>query len=190
MSGPQRHTVIGIGELLWDLLPTGRQVGGAVVNLVYHVTRLGDRGVCLSRVGTDQPGADLVARLEQLGVDCAAVQSDPDHATGTVAVELAGGQPTYTIFEQVAYDFLELSERWLQLAAGAAAVCFGTLAQRTAPGRAAIAGFLGATGPDTLRLFDVNLRQQHWSTEVLDSSLRLATAVKLSDEGGKIDLCR
>ena len=131
VSGP--FVVVGIGELLWDRFADGRrELGGAVANLAYHATQLGDRGVVASRIGRDAPGDELAARLQELGVDCSHLQRDGGHATGSVDVKLtAGGQPSYTIHERVAYDFPVLDRDWRQLAARTHAVTFGTLAQRT-----------------------------------------------------------
>lgn len=180
-AGP--FVVVGIGELLWDRFPDGRrELGGAVANLVYHATQLGDRGVLASRVGADAAGDDLAARLGALGVDCSYLQRDPAHPTGSVDVELAGGHPSYTIHEQVAFDFPVLDRRWQELAARTDAVTFGTLAQRTPAAAAVIRRFVAACPPGCVRLLDVNLRQQFWSAELLQHSLRAATAVKLNDE--------
>ena len=180
-AGP--FVVVGIGELLWDRFPDGRrELGGAVANLVYHATQLGDRGVLASRVGRDAAGDDLAARLDALGVDCSYLQRDPAHPTGSVDVELAGGHPSYTIHEQVAFDFPVLDQRWQELAARTDAVTFGTLAQRTPAAAAVIRRFVAACPPGCVRLLDVNLRQQFWSAELLQHSLRAATAVKLNDE--------
>lgn len=180
-AGP--FVVVGIGELLWDRFPDGRrELGGAVANLVYHASQLGDRGVVASRVGSDAAGADLAARLGALGVDCSYLQRDPAHPTGSVDVELAGGHPSYTIHEQVAFDFPVLDRRWQELAARTDAVTFGTLAQRTPAAAAVIRRFVAACPPGCVRLLDVNLRQRFWSAELLQHSLRAATAVKLNDE--------
>lgn len=178
-----RFTVVGIGELLWDRFPDGRrEVGGAVANLVYHATRLGDRGVLASRVGRDAAGDDLAARLRALGVDCSYLQRDAAHPTGTVDVTLAGGHPSYLIHEQVAFDFPELDRGWQELAARTDAVTFGTLAQRTPAAAEVIGRFVAACPAGCVRLLDVNLRQHFWSPELLRRSLRAATAVKLNDE--------
>ena len=178
-----RFTVVGIGELLWDRFPDGRrEVGGAVANLVYHATRLGDRGVLASRVGRDAAGDDLAARLGALGVDCSYLQRDAAHPTGAVDVTLAGGHPSYVIHEQVAFDFPELDRGWQELAARTDAVTFGTLAQRTPAAAEVIGRFVAACPPACVRLLDVNLRQHFWSPELLRRSLRAATAVKLNAE--------
>ena len=178
-TGP--FVVVGIGELLWDLFPDGRrELGGAVANLVYHATQLGDRGVVASRIGRDAAGADLVARLHELGVDCSHLQHDAAHPTGTVDVKLAHGHPSYTIHEQVAFDFPVLNRGWQQLAARTDAVTFGTLAQRNPAAGEVIAAFVAACPPRCVRLLDVNLRQRFWSARLLEHSLRAATAVKLN----------
>ena len=181
LHGP--FTVVGIGELLWDMFPDGRrELGGAVANLAYHASLLGDRGVLASRVGRDALGDDLVARLRALGVDGRYLQRDADHPTGTVDVALNDGAPSYTIHEQVAFDHPHLDRGWRELAARTDAVTFGTLAQRTPGAAKAIGAFVAACPPHCIRLFDVNLRQRFWSAEVLDTSLDAATAVKLNDE--------
>ena len=181
VTGP--FVVVGIGELLWDVFPDGRrELGGAVANLVYHATQLGDRGVLASRVGRDRPGAALVARLRELGVDGSYLQRDANHPTGTVDVHLAAGHPSYTIHENVAFDFPALDPGWRELAARTSAVTFGTLAQRNPAAAPVIMGFLAACPPHCLRLLDVNLRQQFWSSALLEQSLRVATALKLNAE--------
>ena len=181
LHGP--FTVVGIGELLWDIFPDGRrELGGAVANLAYHASLLGDRGVLASRVGRDAGGDDLVARLRALGVDGRYLQRDADHPTGTVDVALHDGLPSYTIHEQVAFDYAQLDRGWRELAARTDAVTFGTLAQRTPDAAQTIGAFVAACPPHCVRLFDVNLRQRFWSAQVLDASLDAATAVKLNDE--------
>ena len=175
--------IVGIGELLWDVFPDGRrELGGAVTNLAYHASLLGDRGVLASRVGRDAGGDDLVARLRGLGVDARYLQRDAEHPTGTVDVALCAGAPTYTIHERVAFDYPQLDHAWRELAARTDAVTFGTLAQRTPAAAAVIGAFVAACPPHCVRLFDVNLRQHFWSADVLHASLQAATAVKLNDE--------
>ena len=175
--------VVGIGELLWDVFPDGRrELGGAVANLVYHASQLGDHGVLASRVGRDRNGDLLVGRLRDLGVDGRHLQRDADHPTATVDVALHDGAPSYTIHESVAFDYPVLDERWRALAARTDAVTFGTLAQRTRHAAAVVRAFVAACPSHCVRLFDVNLRQHFWSADLLAASLEAATAVKLNDE--------
>jgi len=177
----QPKLVVGIGELLWDLLPSGPRLGGTVSNFAVMAGRLGSHAICASRIGTDDLGGRARNGLSQLPVDTAFLQTDPQHATGTVSVQLKDGQPQYDIKEPVAWDFLELSPDWLDLAAGAAAVCFGTLAQRHSVSRHTIAGFLAATAPACVRVFDVNLRAPFYSAGVVERSLQLTTLLKMND---------
>ncbi|HVF28408.1 MAG TPA: PfkB family carbohydrate kinase, partial [Pyrinomonadaceae bacterium] len=155
----QRYTVVGLGEVLWDELPEGRRLGGAPTNFAFMTAQLGNRGVVASRVGADDDGEDARRILSERGLDSSDVQSDEAHPTGTVRVHLdAGGQPQYVITENVAWDYLEWTPQWEELAKHADAVCFGTLAQRAPQARATIRQFLGATRGECVRIFDVNLR--------------------------------
>jgi len=178
-----KHTVVGLGELLWDLLPSGKQLGGAPANFAYITNLLGDRGIPASRVGRDSLGDEALKKLAQLKLSNAFVQRDPTHATGTVKVEIdSSGQPRFDISEPVAWDFLEWIPSWQQLAKEADAVCFGSLAQRSAQSRSTIHNFLQATRPEAVRIFDVNLRQNFYSAQILADSLKLATIIKLNHE--------
>lgn len=177
----QRFTVVGLGELLWDLLPTGRQLGGAPANFAYHVARLGDHGIIASRVGPDELGRLALTLLASRGLTTRWIQRDPERPTGTVPVTTsATGEPTYTITRDVAWDELAWSDDWQTLAEGCAAVCFGSLAQRSLAARRTIEHFLAAAPPTALRIFDVNLRQSFYSAELLDRSFRAATIAKLN----------
>ena len=178
-----KHTIVGLGELLWDLLPSGRQLGGAPANFAYFANLLGDRGVVASRVGNDDLGRKAADRLRQLGSSTEYLQCDPTHATGTVEVRLdAAGQPQFEIARPVAWDVLEWTPAWKNLAEKADAVCFGSLAQRSAASRQTILLFLRSTRPRTLRVFDVNLRPPFYSREVLEASVAVADIVKLNHD--------
>jgi len=178
-----RRTVVGLGELLWDLLPAGKQLGGAPANFAYITSLLGDNGVPASRLGQDDLGAEALRRLKQLGLPTDFIQRDAQHPTGIVRVEVdRAGQPRFEICESVAWDFLEWTSQWQKLAGEADAVCFGSLAQRSASNRSTIRSFLQALRPDAVCVFDVNLRQNFYSADVLSASMKLATIVKLNHE--------
>jgi len=178
-----KHTIVGLGELLWDMLPSGKQLGGAPANFAYITNLLGDKGIPASRIGNDSLGDEALQRLTQLGLSADFVQRDPIHPTGTVKVEIDNsGQPRFDILHPVAWDFLDWSEPWHQLASEADAVCFGSLAQRSAQSQSTIRSFLNATRPRAVRIFDVNLRQNFYSRPVLAESMNLATIVKLNHE--------
>jgi len=178
-----KRTVVGLGELLWDLLPSGKQLGGAPANFVYITSLLGDTGIPASRVGRDSLGDQALQELAQLGLSNAFVQQDPANPTGAVKVDIdSSGQPRFDISEPVAWDSLEWIPAWQQLAKEADAVCFGSLAQRSAQSRSTIRSFLQATRPEAVRIFDVNLRQNFYTAQVLAESMKLATIVKLNHE--------
>jgi fructokinase len=173
--------VVGLGELLWDLLPAGLELGGAVSNFALMTGRFGDHAICASRIGNDQLGHDASARMSETLVDCSFLQVDNAHPTGTVSVELSNGQPEYTIHSSVAWDFLAFTDQWRDLACRAEAVCFGTLAQRSPESRETIRNFLRATTPQCVRIFDVNLRPPYFSAPVVRESLSRATIVKMNN---------
>jgi len=178
-----KKRVVGLGEVLWDLLPRGACLGGAPANFAYITTLMGDRGIVASRVGADSRGIDALRRMEELGLDIDHVQTDRDHPTGTVNVQVDGnGQPKFDIREGVAWDFLDWTLDWQHLAGKADAVCFGSLAQRSDASRATIRKFLSATSENTLKVFDVNLRQSYYSPEILAESMKLADIVKVNDD--------
>lgn len=178
-----KKRVIGLGEVLWDLLPGGACLGGAPANFAYITTLMGDEGVVASRVGEDSRGLEALRRLEELGVNIDHVQTDHTRATGTVNVDLDGnGQARFEIIHPVAWDFLEWTDDWQRLAETIDAVCFGSLAQRSKASRATIRRFLASTSRDTLKVFDVNLRQTFYSEDVLTQSMELADILKVNDE--------
>lgn len=174
--------IVGLGEVLWDLLPAGRQLGGAPFNFAFHCHQLGHSSVIVSRVGDDDLGRDIRGRLASQGLTDAYVQADATHSTGTVPVAVdARGQPTFTITPDVAYDYLAWDERLESLAAQARAVCFGTLIHRHAVARTTVYRFLRAA-VRALVVFDINLRQNFYNRMDIDHSLRLSNWVKLNDD--------
>ena len=174
--------IIGIGEVLWDLLPSGPQLGGAPANFTFHAHALGARAGVVTRIGNDALGTEILQRLEQAGVESGAVQVDEEAPTGTVTVELsAEGVPNFTIHENVAWDRLEVTPRALDEIRAADAICFGSLAQRSESARIAVQKLVASAPAEALRIFDINLRQHYYSQEVIGSSLRLAHVLKLND---------
>ncbi len=175
------HLILGIGELLWDMLPEGPQLGGAPANFAVMAGRLGDHAAILSRIGRDDLGRQAIDRLDPMPVETRYLEVDPAHETGRVTVSLSGGEPHYTIHEPAAWDFLELSDEWIGLAERAHAVCFGSLAQRSRQSRQTIQSLIAQCSSDCIRIFDVNLREPFYSTEVLEESIQLATVVKMNE---------
>jgi len=175
--------VVGLGELLWDLFPKGKQLGGAPANFAYITALLGDCAVVASRVGDDRLGQEALWHLKSNGLNINHVQRDRQHPTGSVRIELdVKGQPEYHFTENVAWDFMEFSEDWISLARSTHAVCFGSLAQRGPVSRATIKAFLCAMPSFAIGIFDVNLRQSYFNSEVLRDSARFAKVLKLNHE--------
>ena len=175
--------MLAVGEVLWDRLPGGKQLGGAPANFAFHARALGAEAGLVSRVGVDPLGREVRSRFETLGVPGGLLQDDPDRPTGTVDVALgADGQPRYTIAEGVAWDRIAAAPEALAAARGADAVVFGSLARRSEPSRSAIRAIVEAAPAGALRLFDVNLRPPFVSEAVIADSLAMADALKLNDD--------
>ena len=175
-----KKVIVGIGEILWDMLPSGKALGGAPANFAYHATRLGEEGWAVSAIGPDALGREIMDIVAEKRLKN--VISLTDKPTGTVQVELdAKGVPTYTIMEGVAWDHIPFTPEMEALARRADAVCFGSLVQRMAS-RESVLRFLRATRPETLKVFDINLRQHYYTREVLEESLKIADILKINDE--------
>ena len=175
------HLILGIGELLWDVLPEGPRLGGAPANFTVMAGRLGNHAAILSRIGRDDLGRQAVCALDPLPADTSFLQIDPAHETGRVTVSFNDGQPEYVIHKPAAWDSMELSGEWVQLAERANAICFGSLAQRSLESRQTIQTLAAQTSGTCLRIFDVNLRTPFFSSEVIQESLEIATVVKMND---------
>lgn len=174
--------VIGIGELLWDLLPDERRLGGAPANFAYHAAMQGAEAYVVSAVGDDSDGRDIVAELEQRGMAIEHIAVISEVATGTVSVELTEGVPTYTINYPAAWDFIPFVSGLSKLAGRADAICFGTLAQRSELSRTTLRRFLAHAPSCCLKVLDLNLRQKFFSVELVRDSLQLCNVLKVSDE--------
>ena len=173
--------IIGFGEVLWDMLPQGRQLGGAPANFAYHVSQFGYRGVIVSAVGDDAQGKDIVKELEAHGI--ASHISVVDAPTGVVNVSVDDkGIPSYEIVENVAWDNIPYSNELKELASQATAVCFGSLAQRSTNSRHTIIQFIESLPSTCLKVFDINLRQHYYSREIIERSLVHCNILKLNDE--------
>lgn len=175
--------VVGIGEVLWDLLPAGPQLGGAPANFAYHAQALGTRASVITRIGKDSLGRQILERLRQMNLPEATVQADDRFPTGTVVVALTrDGLPQFTIGDNAAWDHLAETELALQTVRGADALCFGSLAQRNAVSRATIQRLVSAAPAPSWRIFDINLRQNFYTQEVIEQSLLLSNVLKLNEE--------
>ena len=178
-----KNLVIGIGEALWDILPDGKKIGGAPANFSYHVSQFGLNSLVISAVGHDKLGNEILSDFD--GKLLNHHISKVEYPTGTVQVELDNeGVPYYDIRENVAWDNIPFTDDLKRLALSTRAVCFGSLAQRDEVSRATINRFLD-TMPDMegqLKIFDINLRQNFYTKEVLRESFRKCNVLKINDE--------
>ena len=175
-----KKVIVGIGEILWDMLPSGKALGGAPANFAYHAMRLGEEGWAVSAIGDDDLGHEILGIVDSKGLHC--IISVTDKPTGTVKVELdSRGVPSYNIMEDVAWDNIPFTPEMEGLAKRADAVCFGSLVQRM-NSRDSVLAFVRTMRPEALKVFDINLRQQYYSREILEESLMLADILKINDE--------
>ena len=175
--------IVGIGEALWDMLPEGKKIGGAPANFAYHVSQFGLDSCVASAVGHDVLGDEILEIFDEKGLN--SLVPKVAYPTGTVQVELdADGIPQYDIKERVAWDNIPFSPELEALAKRTRAVCFGSLAQRSGVSRAAILQFLDAmpATDDTLKVFDINLRQSFYAEEIINASLGHCNILKINDE--------
>ncbi len=173
--------IVGLGEILWDVLPEGKKLGGAPANFTYYASILGQKGIVASRVGKDSLGKEILREMEKLGLDNKYIQIDQVYKTGTVEVELDdNGQPDYVIHGDVAWDYLEFNKKWERLARDTEVICFGTLAQRSRISKNTIKDFLKSSGNKTIKFLDLNIRQDFFSADLIIDSMKMADILKLN----------
>lgn len=171
--------ILCFGEVLWDLLPSGKKAGGAPMNVAYHVNNLGMRALMISRVGNDALGAELREFLESKGVATAFLQTDSEYPTGVVNVSLDGnGIPSYEIVQPAAWDYIAVNAPMLEAAGVADAMVFGSLACRNERSRETLLELIERA---RMRVFDVNLRSPFYTPELLEGLLPKADTVKVND---------
>lgn len=178
----KKFRVAGIGELLWDVLPSGKQPGGAPFNFAYHAGLAGCKPHLISAVGKDELGCEILGKANQLGISQQYIQKN-DYPTSTVTVVLnESGHPDYNIHEDVAWDYILWNADMNSLSKELDAVCFGSLAQRSPVSALTITTFLKSLNPKCLKVFDINLRQHYFNERTIRESLLLADILKLSDD--------
>jgi len=180
-----KFTIVGLGEALFDVFGSRSVLGGAPLNVAVHAQQagrpIGGRGVMVSRIGNDKLGRRIQEELAGRHMTADFVQVDPHHKTGEVFVTVNDGEPSYEIVRDVAWDKLRMDDQTTELARSCDAVCFGSLAQRDAVSRGMIELFV-ESAPQAIRMFDVNLRQEYYSVDVLRRSCELASVVKVNRE--------
>ena len=179
----KERVVVGIGEALWDVLPEGKKIGGAPANFAYHVSQFGLPGIAVSAVGHDRLGEELTGKFAERGLRTD--MPEVDYPTGTVLVEVDEmGVPSYDIKQNVAWDNIPYTPELEKLATRTRAVSFGSLAQRNVVSRETIHKFLDAMpdDKDTLKIFDINLRQGFYTPELIEKSMEKCNVLKINDE--------
>lgn len=173
--------VIGIGEALWDVLPEGKKLGGAPANFAFHAKQMGLDSIAISALGNDDLGDETIAAFDEK--ELTYFMPRVDYPTGTVQVKLdEDGVPTYDIKTNVAWDNIPLTDEMREIARDARAVCWGSLAQRNDVSRNTIHDFVKLTPDNCLRIFDINLRQNFFTKEIIQESLQLCNVLKINDE--------
>jgi fructokinase len=169
------------GEILWDFLPDALYPGGAPFNVGYHLSRHGCSVHLVSAVGADTLGDELRRRVAAWGLETSGLRRQPHKPTGYVRAQLsAEGAPAYDIARNVAWDGIEPGGRSLAATRKAAALIFGSLAQRTSANQQALETLLEVLPEDALRVFDVNLRPPHIDRPHLRRLAKRATLLKLN----------
>lgn len=176
-----KRLVVGLGEVLWDMLPEGRKIGGAPVNFAYHAGQFGIDTMAVSAIGNDKLGEDTIAEMN--GKHLNHIFPSVPYPTGSVQVSLdEKGVPAYDIKENVAWDNIPFTNEIESVARSCRAVCFGSLAQRNAVSRNTIRKFIESTPDGCIRIFDINLRPNFYTSNVIHDSLELCNILKINDE--------
>jgi fructokinase len=177
----KRYKVAGIGEVLWDQLLQGDVLGGAPANVAYHAGQLGAKSYIISAVGNDKLGNEIISRLSTKSINL--FISRVAYPTGTVKVTLDDkGVPDFVITKDVAWDYIELTDESSNLASQLDAVCFGSLAQRNSVSHNAITKFLNLVPENTVKIFDINLRQNFYDKQLINDSLTISNILKINDD--------
>ncbi len=177
----KKQIAIGIGEILWDILPDGKVLGGAPTNFAYHISQFGYNGQVVSAIGNDHLGEEILQQLKSKNLGFNIQQND--FQTGIVNVTIdKKGIPQYEIRENVAWDHIEFTPETEIIARNTTVVCFGTLAQRSLISRNTILRFMDLLPTEALRVFDINLRQHYFNKALIENSLHKCNIFKINDE--------
>lgn len=178
-----KYIIAGIGEILWDVLEESEELGGAPINFAYHANAMGATGYAISAIGDDIRGHKALKELQANNMSTEYIKTIPHAVTGYVLAEVdKDGVASYSFPDDVAWDNLSLEKNSVELSGKIDAICFGSLAQRSSCSREIIMSFLKMVGEDTMKVFDLNIRQNFYSNEIIRESLTLADVLKLNDD--------
>lgn len=174
--------IVAFGELLWDLLPSRKLLGGAPANFIFRINSFGDEGTLLSRIGNDKAGREARKELLRLGVSDENVQTDYEFPTGSVKVKIDNsGNADFNIITDVAYDHIEINSEMMEAFSEADCICFGTLVQRYGISKNTLRELINES-PDAVKFLDVNLRKKCYTATTVEDSLKMANILKTDDE--------
>ena len=174
--------ILGIGELVWDVFPAGKQLGGAPVNFAFFAKELGAEAYPVAALGTDELGDEAIQMLKPSGLSLDYIQRNSLPTSRVLVTTDEQGIPQYEIVENVAWDAIGCTPEILDLASKADVICWGSLAQRSTQSRESILQILDAAPKDCLMVFDINIRQKFYSAEVIEESLKRADILKLNED--------
>ena len=174
--------ILGIGELVWDVFPSGKQLGGAPVNFAYFAKELGAEAYPVAALGSDELGDEAMEVVRPSGLKLDFIQRNSLPTSRVLVTTDEEGVPQYEIVENVAWDAMECTPEILDLASQADVICWGSLAQRSRKSRESILAMVDAAPENCLRVFDINIRQNFYSAEIIHESLNRADILKLNED--------
>ena len=175
------YKTLSIGEVLWDLFPDYQKPGGSPANVAYHLHSLGAKSVLLSKVGNDKNGREIIEFLQKKGIETEHIQVDKEYLTGTVHVRFNDGEPSYTIEEPSAWDYITLSDNVMDELDSLDAICVASLSQRSEVSRNTILKLLDNAPKNCLKVFDLNLRPPFVDKEIVLKSIDRSNIVKMNE---------
>lgn len=179
----KKPKVVAIGEILWDIFPDRKCLGGAPFNFIYHCRNFGLDAKVISAVGSDDLGIEIFEEIEWMCIDSSYIQKT-DLPTGTVQISLDdAGQPSYEITKDVAWDNIVFNSQLEKLAKETDVFYFGSLACRSSVTKKTIFQFADKLPKNALRICDINIRQDYYSKELTKELLGLANILKINSEG-------
>ncbi len=175
------YKTLSVGEVLWDIFPDYKKPGGSPANVAYHLHCLSAESLLLSRIGNDENGSELLSFLKNKGIDCSLIQKDRTQPTGIVNVQFDEGEPSYSIDEPSAWDFIELTDELKNKIPSLDALCFASLSQRNQKTRSTIQHLLSQVPTSCLKVFDLNLRPPFVDKELVISSIQKSDIIKINE---------
>lgn len=170
--------IICFGEMLWDILPTGKQPGGAPMNVAVHLKNLGHNPQMISRIGNDELGKELLAFITEKGLSTGLIQQGETHLTGVVKANVSDkNEVTYKIVQPVAWDYIQYNDALGDAVASADVFVYGSLSARSAISAETLFRLLKKA---SFKIFDVNLRSPHYDQPTLERLLSEANMVKMN----------